>query len=1020
MRTNRIEIAIKPDLEDTGARHIQWEIVSTFGYQVKGVRNVSVFTVHADLSDEQLGAFAKEVLCDPVTSIFSLNSPIALHLPPFSWAVEVSLRPGVTDNVGHTAAEVLGMMFGVQPGKGNTVFKSTQYLLDTDIDLDAVRKIGGEVLHNSLIEEIDIRSSEELQRAGTPRLQTRLYRDNHVPKTAVIDLSVSDEALKKISADRVLALSLEEMRYFKTYFDREDVRSRRKSMGLGPNPTDVELECFAQTQSEHCKHKIFNASIEYRENGVVERIDSLFKTYIQAATRRVGKGKDFLVSVFKDNAGVIRFDPGHYLTFKVETHNSPSALDPYGGAITGIVGCDRDPAGTGLGSRIIAHTDVLCFGDPGMRGELPPRMMHPKRMMHPRRVMAGVIKGIEDGGNKCGIPTVNGSIIFDDAYSGKPLVFCGSVGIMPARIGNRDTAEKEARPGDAVVMVGGKIGKDGIHGATFSSEEISETSPSQAVQIGDPITQKKMLDMLIEARDRLLYRGITDNGAGGLSSSVGEMALLTNGARIELEKAPLKYPGLDPWEILLSEAQERMTLAVPKENLDEFLNLASSRDVLAVVIGEFTDTGYFHITYEGRTVCLLDLGFLHSSIPLFLSAEWEEAAGTERKPKFVPIDNTIMDMMSNLNVCSREPVIRRYDHEVGGNTVVKPLIGALEAGPSDSGVIAPLTGTNRGFALSAGINPFYSKIDTYVMAAHAVDEALRNAVAVGADPDSVALLDNFCWPDPVYDPRKTPDGKFKLAQLVRAARGLYDTAVSFGAPFISGKDSMKNDYNVAGHKVSVIPTVLVSAICIVPDITKCVTSDFKKQGDAVYLLGETGNHLGGSLYYRLYGGWSLQVPAVDAEKNMELYRMYHTAVCRGLIASGHDLSEGGLAVALAESCIGGGLGAHIDLSYLRYSYIRCTAHADTDHRAKDVPEGLVAEEMLFSESSGRFLVSISTDNEKDFRLLMEGLPYARIGEVAGGGKLVIRNGNSSVASVEVRALVEAYRDPLYKVLGMKQ
>ncbi len=1007
MRINRIELAVKPEIEDAGARHILWEIVSTLGHQVKGVRIVSVYTVHADLSDEQLDTFAAQVLCDPVTSIYSLNTPIALRLPPFSWAVEVSLRPGVTDNVGHTAAEVLGMIFGARTGNGHHVFKSTQYLLDADMDLDAVREIGDEVLHNNLIEEIDIRSYDELKKTGIARSKARLYVDTYVPKTSVIDLRISDETLKKISSDRVLALSLEEMRYFRAYFDRENVQFLRKSVGLGPNPTDVELECFAQTQSEHCKHKIFNATVEYRENGAVERIDSLFKTYIQAATGEIAKDKNFLVSVFKDNAGVIRFDRGHYLSFKVETHNSPSALDPYGGAITGIVGCDRDPAGTGLGSRIIAHTDVLCFGDPGMQGELGPRMMHPKR------IMAGVIKGIEDGGNKCGIPTVNGGIIFDDSYRGKPLVFCGSVGIMPARIKGRDTAEKEARPGDAVVMVGGKIGKDGIHGATFSSEEISETSPSQAVQIGDPITQKKMLDMLIEARDRLLYRGITDNGAGGLSSSVGEMALLTNGARLELEKAPLKYPGLDPWEILLSEAQERMTVAVPRENLGEFITLASRRDVMAVVIGEFTDTGYFHVTYGGETVCLLDLEFLHSSIPLSLSAEWKEPAGLEKKPETVPVNDIIVEMMSDLNICSREPVVRRYDHEVGGNTVIKPLIGNRETGPSDSGVIAPVAGTNRGFALSAGINPFYSEIDTYAMAANAVDEALRNAVAVGTDPDCIALLDNFCWPDPVYDPQKTPDGKFKLAQLVRAARGLHDAAVSYGAPFISGKDSMKNDYNVEGHRVSVLPTVLVSAIGIVPDITKCVTSDFKAPGDAVYLLGETGAHLGGSLYYRRYGGWSLHVPVVDPEKNMKLYRMYHIACRRRLIASGHDLSEGGLSVALAESCIGGGLGAYIDISS-----VRDVGNTDTDQNADNSLETLTAEERLFSESPGRFVVSVSADKEKDFQVLMEGLPYARIGEVAGDEVLIIRNGNKKIASIDISVLIEAYRSPLYSVLGM--
>jgi phosphoribosylformylglycinamidine synthase II len=1000
---SRIEIAVKPELEDTGARHIVWEIVSTLGYEINGMRTVSVYSVYTDLSDTELVKFAEKVLCDPVTSIYALDGSVAFRLPPFSWAVEVSLRPGVTDNVGNTAAEVLGMMFG---GKIGDVFKSTQYLIDADLNRAAVRKIGDEILHNSLIEEIDIRSYNELRENGPAHALNRLFPDTYVPKTAIIDLHVSDDTLKKISEDRVLALTLEEMRYFRAYFDREDVQAARKQMGLGPNPTDVELECFAQTQSEHCKHKIFNAEIEYREGPRVERIDSLFKTCIRGATEKVAQNKGFLVSVFTDNAGVIRFDDGHNLAFKVETHNSPSALDPYGGAITGIVGCDRDPAGTGIGTRIIAHTDVLCFGNPEMTGELPPRMMHPKR------IMAGVVKGIEDGGNKCGIPTINGGILFDNAYRGKPLVFCGSVGIVPAKIEEHDTAVKEARPGDAVVMVGGKIGKDGIHGATFSSEEISETSPSQAVQIGDPITQKKMLDMLIEARDRLLYRGLTDNGAGGLSSSVGEMALLTNGARIELDRAPLKYPGLDPWEILLSEAQERMTLAVPKRNLDEFLSLAARRDVRAVVIGEFTDTGYFHVAYRGETVCFLDLDFLHSNIPLSLSAGWKRPVCEEQIPAHKPVHEIIVDMISDLNVCSREPVVRRYDHEVGGCTVVKPYIGVDEAGPSDSGVIAPLADTKRGFTLSAGINPFYSLIDTYVMAAHAVDEAVRNAVAVGADPDYIALLDNFCWPDPVYDARKNPDGKFKLAQLVRAARGLHDTAVAYGTPFISGKDSMKNDYNVAGHRVSVLPTVLVSALGIVPDVTKCVTSDFKRSGDTVYLLGETGNGLGGSLYYRLYGGSSCTVPTVDAEKNLELYRRYYTAVRRGLIASGHDLSEGGLAVSLAESCIGGSVGACIDISV-------CRKIGGSDGTAGK----LTIEEVLFSEAPGRLLVSVPPDREDEFLGLMDSLTCIKIGEVTEDGKLDIRNSETvckTVASLNVQLLSSAYRDPLYRVFGMKR
>lgn len=1013
MKYQRIELTVRPELKDPFAKHVKWDINSTLGYRVRDVRIVSVYTVYSDLTEEQLASFARDVLNDPVLTFYSIGSPAADKLNPFTWALEVSFKPGVTDNVGHTARDVLNMMTGsCAEGRIGTfrVYKSTQYLIDADLKFDEVEKIGNEILYNSLIEDIDILRFHDFKKNKGFNVKERIFDSGRVPQTAVFNLNIIDEKLTALSDERILALSLDEMKYFRSYFERSDVRAKRKAAGISPDPTDVELEVFAQTQSEHCKHKIFNATIHYTEGGKTETISSLFKTYIRAATLEIFREKDWLVSVFKDNAGVIRFNKEYNLAFKVETHNSPSALDPYGGAITGIVGCDRDPAGTGIGSRLIAHTDVLCFGDPGYSGELPPRMMHPKR------IMEGVIKGIEDGGNKCGIPTINGGVIFDGSYSGKPLVFCGSVGIMPALIGKTATHEKEAKPGNVIVMVGGSIGKDGIHGATFSSEEIKETSPVQAVQIGDPITQKKMLDMLLEAENRLLYRGITDNGAGGLSSSVGEMALLSGGAFLKLENAPLKYEGLDPWEILLSEAQERMTLAVPKENLAEFLSLAGKRDVLAVPMGEFTDSGYFHVKYRGETVCYLSLEFLHSSIPLSLEAVWDKPEIHEKAPASrKPLSEIIVEMISDLNACSREPLIRRYDHEVGGNTVVKPLVGSDEAGPSDGGVIAPVPGDRRGFVLAAGINPFISRVDTYSMAALAVDEALRNTVAVGADPEYVALLDNFCWPDPVYNREKTPDGKYKCAQLVRAAKGLYDTAVAYKTPFISGKDSMKNDFKVRGHKVSVLPTVLVSAIGIIPDTGKCITSDFKFAGDLIYLLGKTGRHMGQSLFYRRYGGETGSIPEVSPENNMKLYRAYFEAVKAGLITSGHDLSEGGLGAALVESCIGGNIGAEVDLNLLYESGF------------------LSDEELLFSESSGRFLVSVNPRHEDTFFKHMREAQAQKIGMILnekqlllfGKGKkelvkLSIREqGKKELAKLSIRELSEAYRKPLYAVLGMK-
>jgi phosphoribosylformylglycinamidine (FGAM) synthase-like enzyme len=559
-------------------------------------------------------------------------------------------------------------------------------------------------------------------------------------------------------------------------------------------------------------------------------------------------------------------------------------------------------------------------------------------------------------------------------------------------------------------MVGGRIGKDGIHGATFSSEEIKESSPVQAVQIGDPITQKKMLDMLLEARDRCLYRAITDNGAGGLSSSVGEMALLSGGARLEIDKAPLKYEGLDPWEVLLSEAQERMTLAVPPDKLPELLSLAGSRDVLATPIGEFTDSGFFFVTSGGEPVCHLDLDFLHSKIPMILDAQWEPPRIEMKKPSLPDgLGQALVALLSDLNACSREPVVRRYDHEVGGGSVVKPYVGKEEAGPADGGVISPLETDKEGFVLSCGINPFYSRIDTYHMAACVLDEALRNAVVCGADPERVALLDNFCWPDPVYDKGKTPDGKYKLAQLVRACRGLYDTAMAYETPFISGKDSMKNDYKVGDHKVSVLPTILVSAIGIVPDISLCATPDFKIGGDIIYLLGSTGRHLGESLFFRKFGGASCDVPVVDTARNIRVYRTYHGLLKKGLIESGHDLSEGGIATALCESCIAGLRGAEIHLDGLQPDGVTkgCSPLDD--------------EEALFSESTGRILVSVEPSREDEFCTACRAIPYAWIGTVTDDKLLtVFGTADKRLFSLDVEKLSDQYRDPLYRVLGMKR
>jgi phosphoribosylformylglycinamidine synthase len=812
-----------------------------------------------------------------------------------------------------------------------------------------------------------------------------------------MDLEVPDEELVRISKDGVLALTLEEMRIIQSHYRDPQVVAERAKQGLGPRPTDVELECLAQTWSEHCKHKIFAGTVHYEdEQGNRQEIRSLFKSYIQRVTREVRErlgDKDFCLSVFKDNAGVMTFDDNNSLVFKVETHNSPSALDPYGGALTGIVGVNRDPFGTGQGSKLIFNTDVFCFADPFYDKPLP------SRLLHPRRIFEGVVEGVEHGGNKSGIPTVNGSLVFDERFAGKPLVFCGTAGIMPARVNGIPGHEKSIEPGDLIVMAGGRIGKDGIHGATFSSEELNENSPVTAVQIGDPITQKRMFDFLIRARDKGLYRFITDNGAGGLSSSIGEMSGECGGCRMDLAKAPLKYPGLDPWEILISEAQERMSLAVPPEKIDDFMAMAARFGVEATVLGEFTDSGVFHILYNDRTVAWLPMEFMHEGLPpMQLPARWVPPVHPE--PSAIDRDDwtaDLMNLLGSLNICSKESVVRRYDHEVQGGSVVKPFTGVANDGPSDAAVVRPILDSFKGVVVSHGICPRYSDIDTYHMAANAIDEALRNYVAVGGDPGHWAGLDNFCWCDPVLS-EKTPDGPYKMAQLVRANQALLDLCVPIDLPLISGKDSMKNDFYDGAVKISIPPTLLFSVIGTIPDIRNAVTMDFKRPGDIICLLGETRDELGGSEYLALKGYIGNKVPRVDIQSAIGRYRALHKAMMQGLVASCHDLSDGGLAVALAESAFAGGFGCRVELSDVRF---------DGDQRCR-TPEVL-----LFSESASRLLVTVHPAQWSAFEEVMAGSCLSQIGHVIDSGTVAIAGlDGKTVLQGSLEQLKEAWQRPL--------
>ncbi|MHC4388897.1 MAG: phosphoribosylformylglycinamidine synthase subunit PurL, partial [Planctomycetota bacterium] len=723
------------------------------------------------------------------------------------------------------------------------------------------------------------------------------------------------------------------------------------------------------------------SSVDMTIDGETVHFDNLLKETVFKATQELNKS--WCISVFADNAGVVEFDEDSAICFKVETHNRPSALDPYGGSATGIGGVIRDPMGTGLGARPIANTDIFCFGRPDMKLEEVP-----KGVLHPRRIMKGVVAGVRDYGNRMGIPTVNGAIYFDDRYMANPLVYCGNIGIM-----DRDKCFKNPQPGNIVIVVGGKTGRDGIHGATFSSGEITheyETIFSHAVQIGDPITEKKMLDVLVQANEAGLYEAITDCGAGGLSSAVGEMGK-DLGAEVDLERVPLKYAGLNYNEIWISEAQERMVIAVKPENVEAITKIFDSENVESTVIGRFTDNKKLILRYNGEQVAEMDMDFLHDGVPKYSrEAVWKSPQLSEPSiPEKGSYNDELLKILSSYNVASKEWVIRQYDHEVQGSSVVKPLMGVTNDGPSDGAVIRPKYESDKGVAISCGMNPLYGDIDPYWMALAGIDEAIRNLICVGGRVDRIALLDNFCWGN-----CRRPE---TFGPLVRASQACYDGAIAFDAPFISGKDSLNNEFSCEdGRQISIPSTLLISAISIVDDVNKCVTMDAKKASNLLFVVGETKNELGGSHYYRVHGQLGAHVPKVNLEAAPKVAARTADAIAKGLVVSCHDCSEGGLAVALAEMAFAGGLGIEADLRGLP--------------RSRDCSR---VDAQLFSESNSRYVVEVEPENYDAFAKLMLNLPFGQIGKVIDEKTLIIKaEDGGSVVELDICSLKQAWQEPL--------
>ncbi len=960
---HRLEIALKAHLHDAEGQQVRKKAAVYFGMDIESIRSVHILTIDKAFSEKQLAQIQHEIFTNPVTQV-SDYKPLSVD---FDWCIWAGYRPGVKDTPGETAVEAIEDVTEARFVAKEGVYTSRRYCIRAPgMTGDDARIIAEELLSNDIIQQVRVWSASEWdENTGIGIIVPKVMLD-HVPTVSTIPID-SDETVRRISDDRNLALNENDIPVIRSYFNEPAVRTEREEAGLS-DPTDVEIEYISQTRSDHCNHNTFRGRFYYRDRsaGTTEEIESLFRTYIEAPTLALQKKKDWVVSVLWDNAGIGRFDENHYYVITGETHNSPSNMEAYGGAITGIVGVYRDPLGTGKGSRLVMGSYGFCVGERDYGGELKPRL-------HPRRLLDGVIEGVRDGGNKSGIPTPFGQVIFHPGYMGKCLVFVTALGIMPSSVNGEPAERKTTSPGDLIFMCGGRVGKDGIHGVTASSESFSAHTPAGHVQIGDPYTQKKMHDFLLEARDAGMIRYITDNGGGGLSSSIGETARLSGGCRVFLESVPLKYEGLDQWEIWVSESQERMTVAVHPDDENRFLELSRKHAVESTVIGEYTDSGKLHITYDGKTCAYVDMDFLTRGFPRWeFEAEWTDPAdrGLFEPVLSEPADykTLLCDLLSNPNICSKEWIARQYDHEVQGGSVIKPLVGKFRDVNSDAAVLRPVLESDRGLVFSQAVIAFYSAIDAYHMTTCTIDEAVRRLLAVGGDFDHIGGVDNFCWPTIAYDPVINPDGRFKAAQLVRSCKALAEICTKWEIPLLSGKDSMYVDGHLPGaygeyHKVSALETLQFSAAGVTEDVGRCVTMDVKAPGDLVCILGETRDELGASAYYDLFGYTGLNVPKVDAENFAALYRSVSRAVKENLFASLHGIYRGGLAVHLALCAMAGDLGIRLDLA------------------AVPATSGLPADRMLLSESAGRFIATIAPQNKDAFESVFAGLPFAFAGRV---------------------------------------
>jgi len=969
-RVHRFEVSPRAGQADPLGDRVRIE-AAAIGMHLKSVRTAHVYLVQAPLDEAGVAALQAQLLADPVTES---ARPGAGPIGPGSAVVEIHPLPGVMDPVAQSVELAVRDLLGVD----SRVSTGWRY------DLEGVSDQQAEVLAKRLL------ANPVIQRVHlapwTPvAFPAAAAHDHALAHVAIRGLS--DEQLTKLSREAHLFLSLDEMRTIQTEYRRRD-----------REPTDIELETLAQTWSEHCVHKTLKSTVRYTQpagpgqwtpidwtgrpgvsvepDGTVT-IKNLLKSTVAAATHElIADGLDWALSVFVDNSGVIAFDDQHGICIKVETHNRPSAIEPYGGAATGVGGCIRDIIATGLGARPIANTDVFCvaFPDHYVGDAGAGTVALPPGTLHPRRILTQVVAGVRDYGNRMGIPTVHGGVAFDDRYVGNPLVFCGCIGLIP-----RDKIHGAAQPGDHIIAIGGRTGRDGVHGATFSSAQLEHTAADEfahAVQIGNAVTEKQLLDAVIRARDefeRPLYNGMTDCGAGGFSSAIGEMGSKL-GAEVHLDRAPLKYPGLSYTEIWISEAQERIVLAVPPTNVDAVRRICAEESVDCADLGHFgTPDADLVLLHSGREVGRLSMAFIHDGIPMpTRDAHWSPSAPATPAPVAAKrADAALLALLAHPNIASKHWIIRQYDHEVRGATVIKPLVGPLGRGPSDAAVLEPVPGSGRGIAITCGLQTGLGDPalggDPYQMALAAIDECVRNAVCTGADPTRLAILDNFCWPSCAKPAN--------MASLVRACLGCYDAAKAYRTPFVSGKDSLNNQLALPdGTVIEIPPTLLITGVGIVPDLARAVTMDAKEPDNLLVIVGSTGTAMGGS---HLGAPAGSAMPRVDLAVGPRTARAVAGAIRRGVVRSAHDCSDGGLGVAAAEMLIAGSSAARPIGLELNLGLLPWLGQVAGDATAA-----------LFAETPSRYLLEVRPDDLPSLQDALAGVPHAVIGRFL--GKPVLR------------------------------